>query len=117
MGASFDLPTRRMAAFLLALVIVFGALLGVVWLGYKREARLSTQTTAWITPNQASSKVVRASGGLLNDCAGLGEQHGDTFRTFVCRAERWDGSLASPAGVSPFWHTAADGSLVSGKAQ
>jgi|SRR5579862_1809394 len=115
MGASFDLPTRRTAVFLLTLVIVFGALLGVVWLGYQREARLRTHMTPWITGNEASSEVVHASNGRLDDCAGLGERRGDTFRSFVCRAERWDGSLTSPAGVSPFWHTAADGSLLPGK--
>jgi hypothetical protein len=116
MGPSYDLPTRRMAVFLLSLVIVFGALLGVVWLGYKREVGVRAQTTAWITPNEASGKVVHASNGLLNDCAGLGERRGDTFRSFVCKAERWDGSLTSPVGVSPFWHVAGDGSLRPGHA-
>jgi hypothetical protein len=111
MGASFDLPTRRMAVFLLSLVILFGALLGVVWLGYKREVRVRTQTSAWITANEASSKVVRASNGRLDDCVGLGARRGDTFRGFVCKAEHWDGSLTSPSGMSPFWRVAADGSL------
>jgi hypothetical protein len=105
----------------LALSGIVFVMAAAIWLGYGRlyargdhNTRPNDTAAGWITAEDASNKVIDASNGELNWCAGIGDARGATYRNFLCRHESAGGELSTPTTVSRSWYAATNDSLQPG---